>query len=497
MHSSAGAGQRAASTLRARAARVCTGAEQAEQSAGERYLQAFEQALARLSVTVDEAAGREGSWLARVRAGLVALLGFFDDEPAWGALLVHEAPVPGAVVALRREQRVLGVLTGLLDGGAPLAVGEPLPSAELASELVVGGVFAVIRARVLKQREGEPLVELAPSLMAFIALSYLGQAAAQTELVGMSAPAQETPLDTAELRGLRLPVRPTHRTMLVLRAIAAAPCSSNRQIAQIAGLSDEGQTSKLLWRLSERGVIENLGHGIEWGEPNAWRLDARRRARAAADRRCGLRGFTATRSRGGVMVSQKRRPIASYIGPPVADRQPTSVELNSTLAHVRQAHKPRVTTREVRVAVTKAAHVFKCSPGIGPPVADRQPTSVELNSTLAHVRQAHKPRVTTREFRVAVTKTAHVFKCFSAAGTSPGPGGSSSVLRGFGLLEDAVSPRDGRDGPLQRLVAVEADRRCRSVPLATANGFRSSTPSSVEGSSIPDSSANSLSCLRL
>ncbi len=273
MHSSAGAGQRAShSTAESACGEGLHGAEQAEQSAGERYLQAFEQALARLSVTVDEAAGREGSWLARVRAGLVAFLGFLDDEPAWGALLVHEARVPGAVSALRREQRVLGVLTGLLDGASPLPVGEPLPSGELASELVIGGVLSVIRTRMHNQREDETFVELAPSLMAFIALFYLGQAAAQTELLGMSAPARETPLDSAELRGLRLPVRPTHRTMLVLRAIAAAPCSSNRQIAQSAGLSDEGQTSKLLWRLSERGVIENLGHGIEWGEPNAWRL---------------------------------------------------------------------------------------------------------------------------------------------------------------------------------------------------------------------------------
>ncbi len=253
-------------------------AGQAKLSAGGRYLQAFEEALRRLSATVEEAAGREGSWLARVRAGLVAFLGFLDDEPGWGALLVHEAPVPGAVAALRREQRVLGVLTGLLDAGGSPAAGEPLPSAELTSELVIGGVLSVIRTRMHKRDDGESFVELAPSLMAFIALPYLGQAAAQTELLGMSAPAWETPPDTAELRGVRLPVRATHRTMLVLRAIAAAPRSSNRQLAQIAGLSDEGQTSKLLSRLAQRGVIENVGVGIAGGEPNAWVLtvDGRR-----------------------------------------------------------------------------------------------------------------------------------------------------------------------------------------------------------------------------
>ncbi len=269
MHSRAGAGQSTAERARSDGRH---GAELGEQSAGERYAQAFEQALARLSVTVDEAAGREGSWLARVRAGLVALLGFFDDEPGWGALLVREAPVPGAVVALGREQRVLGVLTDLLGAGREQAPRVFAFSSSLLDELVAGGVFAVIRARVLDAEREPPLVELAPELMAFIALFYLGQAAAQTELLGMSAPARDTLLDTAELRGLRLPVRPTHRTMLVLRAITAAPGSSNRRVAQIAGLGDEGQASKLLSRLQERGVIENVGVGIAGGEANAWLL---------------------------------------------------------------------------------------------------------------------------------------------------------------------------------------------------------------------------------
>ena len=92
----------------------------------------------------------------------------------------------------------------------------------------------------------------------------------------MSAPVGEPFGDAAELRSVRLPVRATHRTMLVLRAIAAAPCSSNRQVAQIAGLSDEGQTSKLLARLAQRGVIENLGLGRR-GASRTLGADSRRR----------------------------------------------------------------------------------------------------------------------------------------------------------------------------------------------------------------------------
>ncbi len=250
----------------------------AEQSAGrsdeeERDPAAFELALARLSATVSQAAGRQGSWLERLRAGLVAFLGFFDDEPGWGRLLASEAPVRDATLALRCEQRVRGVLTGLLDDGSPQAMGESMPCPELTSELAIGGVMSVVRAR-MHRRDREALVGLAPELMSLIVLPYLGQAAASAELTGTPAPAGEASWGGAEPRDERLPMRATHRTMLVLRAIEAAPCSSNRQVMAAADLLDEGQASKLLSRLSERGVIENLAHGAEWGEPNAWRLTA-------------------------------------------------------------------------------------------------------------------------------------------------------------------------------------------------------------------------------
>jgi hypothetical protein len=108
-------------------------------------------------------------------------------------------------------------------------------------------------------------IALAPTLMSFIVRPYLGQAAAQAELTGTPSSDNEPPAQV-------LPVRATHRTTAVLDAIARAPRSSYRQIAEIAGLADEGQTSKLLWRLAERGVIENLGRGQNFGEPNAWLL---------------------------------------------------------------------------------------------------------------------------------------------------------------------------------------------------------------------------------
>jgi|NGEPerStandDraft_6_1074524.scaffolds.fasta_scaffold72647_1 DNA-binding IclR family transcriptional regulator len=65
-----------------------------------------------------------------------------------------------------------------------------------------------------------------------------------------------------------------HRSARVLEAIAAQPGSTNRELADAAGISDEGQASKILARLQTLGLID---HRPEWrvGEPHAWRLTAR------------------------------------------------------------------------------------------------------------------------------------------------------------------------------------------------------------------------------
>jgi DNA-binding MarR family transcriptional regulator len=58
----------------------------------------------------------------------------------------------------------------------------------------------------------------------------------------------------------------------VLEAIAELPGVSNRLVAEHAGISDQGQVSKLLARLEGLGLLVNSGEGHAKGEPNAWRL---------------------------------------------------------------------------------------------------------------------------------------------------------------------------------------------------------------------------------
>jgi hypothetical protein len=264
------------------------------------FSDAFDDSLARLSHVVESAVARQAGWLERVRGGLVALLGFFDDEPYRAQLLVMDAPVDAAT-GLKCRERLHHVLAALIDAdhGANLVSPAGLNrengsgvgaragmSPALTAELLVGGVFSVIRTSLLEQDRGK-LVELAPSLMAFIVAPYLGPAAARVELAGIpptpadaiaddadSGQVQGSPRAAMIARTAALPIRVTHRTTLVLRAVARVPYSNNREIAQAAEITDEGQASKLLARLEQRGVIENVGVGPARGEPNAWLLTA-------------------------------------------------------------------------------------------------------------------------------------------------------------------------------------------------------------------------------
>ncbi len=246
------------------------------------FLAVFDDIAERARKVVIEASMVAGSssWREQVRAGLAALLGFFDEEPLSGSFLVVDA-LGGGPVVLERRTRILGALTALLSaGGAEVKSVTPPP---LAAEGTVGAVLSVIHARMLEDHH-RPLLELLNPLMGMIVLPYMGRAAATRELTRPTPkpsraqiPAARAPRSRSgdPLEGLNM--RLTYRTLVVLSAIATHPRASNRKIAEAAGVHDQGQISKLLSRLEKLGLIHNSGNGQAHGEPNAWMLTTRGR----------------------------------------------------------------------------------------------------------------------------------------------------------------------------------------------------------------------------
>jgi AcrR family transcriptional regulator len=257
------------------------------------FLALFDEALERASGVAREAAVAAGTgehWHERVRAGLFALLALVEDDPAIGSLLIVDALAVGPKV-LERRARALETLKKVIEGGraeAKKARGAPAPPPLLTAEGVLGAVLSVIHARLLERaaapvkngssRRQPSLTGLLNPLMGMIVLPYLGQDAAARELErpkpkGTRAPRAQRPPKAPAADPLRgLPMRLTSRTLLVLAAISERPGASNRQIADVAGIHDQGQISKLLGRLQGLGLIANYGAGQARGEANAWGL---------------------------------------------------------------------------------------------------------------------------------------------------------------------------------------------------------------------------------
>lgn len=210
----------------------------------------------------------ERRWLDAVRAGVAALLRFLEEEPALGRVVVVYSLSAGEPVLQRRVQ-VMAALAAIIDRGRLEGGAHRQPPAVIADG-VVGAVLAIIQNRLLAEESGG-VVELFGSLVSIIVLPYLGAGAARRELTRPMPPLEPVPAagSTSEQSG---DVRLTYRTARVLSAIAKSPGASNREVAERAGVTDQGQISKLLGRLAERSLIEKTGGGRTRGAPNAWRL---------------------------------------------------------------------------------------------------------------------------------------------------------------------------------------------------------------------------------
>jgi AcrR family transcriptional regulator len=242
---------------------------------------AFDDTVERVGMLVAGAYEKESDWLEGVRGGLFALLSFLDAEPALARLCVVEAMGAGPRV-LKNRAEIMSKLEQIVDLGRGISgedgAKERTELPEITAEGIVGGIFTILHTRLIGSGR-EPLTELLGPLMSIVALPFLGPEAANAELTKPARPAprigrpapERVPKDP--LNGLEM--RLTYRTVRVLTFIGEHPGVSNREVADGAGISDQGQISKLLTRLERLELIANTGEGQTQGGSNSWHLTER------------------------------------------------------------------------------------------------------------------------------------------------------------------------------------------------------------------------------
>jgi AcrR family transcriptional regulator/DNA-binding MarR family transcriptional regulator len=238
----------------------------------------LEDAVGRVERDLAAALVDGSSWLERVRTGLWAILGCLDRDPALARVCVVQS-ARGSRRVLQARQEILARLAEGVDQGRSQSA-RAAQAPVLTAEGLVGAAMAIVYKRLLDD-EGLPLGDLHAELVGMIVLPYLGWATAGRQCK-RRAPRRSgsAAADVPRRKGVvhredplrEVSMRLTYRTSRVLQAAAQHPGTSNRVIGERAGISDQGQVSKLLARLQRLGLLVNAGEGQVRRERNAWRL---------------------------------------------------------------------------------------------------------------------------------------------------------------------------------------------------------------------------------
>jgi AcrR family transcriptional regulator len=152
---------------------------------------AFEDTVALATDRVRTAYDRDGPWADRVRAGLLALLRFFDQRPDRARLCVIQVPAAGPLMMSRCREVVSALVQAIDQGGRGAARGR-VPSWRASSS--VGEVLGTIHAQLL-QGDAVRLTEMADRLTSMIVVPYLGEDAPSEEFSRL------TPMDPGQVPG--------------------------------------------------------------------------------------------------------------------------------------------------------------------------------------------------------------------------------------------------------------------------------------------------------
>lgn len=236
-------------------------------------LAGIEQTLTATRRVLSRAYGPKSGWREGMRAATAALLDGIEQRRGQARVCIVETLAAGPLILARRAQAVSCAGAAIGRGAKVAGAHQAPPDAAYA---IAGGIGELLHARLL-QDDPRPFTELHGVVMSMIVMPYLGHTAAREELsicgAGWTPEPAHARRKTAAPASLN--IRLTYRTVRVLQAIAEHPGASNREVADHAGIADEAQISKLLRRLMDTGLVENVGDGRTRGGKNEWLLTER------------------------------------------------------------------------------------------------------------------------------------------------------------------------------------------------------------------------------
>lgn len=140
------------------------------------FVAAYDDAVERIRVRVQEACAERKDWGSGVVDALDALLLLFEAEPAQAQLVLVEGLRAGRGVYDRYQVALQSFVPYLRDGAPAPAGGERPP--EATDEAVVGGIASLLARRVLAG-ETKKMRGLLPDIAEFALTPYLGTAGAR------------------------------------------------------------------------------------------------------------------------------------------------------------------------------------------------------------------------------------------------------------------------------------------------------------------------------
>jgi AcrR family transcriptional regulator len=140
------------------------------------FLAAYDTVVEQLLSAVGQAYEQAEGWTQKVHDGLETFLAYLAAEPAFARMCIVEVVAAGPEARSRRDAAMRVFVDFLEPGRAEAPRGLRVP--EIAAEVVVGGIYEIIYARLQRNAANE-LVEMLPELLYCALVPYIGHADAE------------------------------------------------------------------------------------------------------------------------------------------------------------------------------------------------------------------------------------------------------------------------------------------------------------------------------